>query len=115
MSFPNGIEPTPVGVRVYPTPLLELFAGLLIGWWLWRRAGKPHATGAIVGQYLVLSGIARFLVEIIRRNPKILWMLSNAQLASLGSVVAGVALIVWAARRPAVESNSVADAVEKPA
>jgi phosphatidylglycerol:prolipoprotein diacylglycerol transferase len=58
MSFPNGLEPTLPGVRVFPTPLFELGAGLLIGWWLWRRLGKPHATGAIVGQYLVLSGIA---------------------------------------------------------
>jgi pimeloyl-ACP methyl ester carboxylesterase len=54
-------------------------------------------TGAIVGQYLLLSGIARFLVEFIRRNPKVLWGLSNAQLASAGCVVAGIALIVWAA------------------
>ena len=84
MSFPNGIEPTLL--RVHPTPLYELAAGLLIGWWLWRRGGKPHGTGAIVGQYLVLSGTARFLVEFVRRNPKILWGLSNAQLASAGGV-----------------------------
>ena len=71
MSFPNGIEPTPPGVRVHPTPLYELGMGLLIGWYLWWRGGKKHGTGAIVGEYLVLSGIARFLVEFIRRNPKI--------------------------------------------
>jgi phosphatidylglycerol:prolipoprotein diacylglycerol transferase len=112
MSFPNGLEPTLPGVRVIPTPLLELAAGLLIGWWLWRRLGKPHATGTIVGQYLVLSGIARFLVEFIRRNPKVLWGLSNAQLASAGSAVAGVALIAWAAGRPVAEAVA---AVEKPA
>ncbi|HEV2486747.1 MAG TPA: prolipoprotein diacylglyceryl transferase family protein [Terracidiphilus sp.] len=115
MSFPNGIEPTLPGVRVYPTPLLELAAGLLIGWWLWRRAGKPYATGTIVGQYLVLSGIARFLVEIIRRNPKVLWGLSNAQLAGAGTIIAGIALILWAARRPASEPETAAAAVEKPA
>lgn len=115
MSFPNGIEPTPPGVRVIPTPLLELAAGLLIGWWLWRRLGKPHATGAIVGQYLALSGIARFLVEFIRRNPKILWDLSNAQLASVGSVIVGTALVLWAARRPAPEPGSTAKVVEKTA
>jgi phosphatidylglycerol---prolipoprotein diacylglyceryl transferase len=111
MSFPNGIDPTLV--RVYPTPLYELAAGLLIGWWLWRRGGKPHATGAIVGEYLVLSGIARFLVEFIRRNPKVLWGLSNAQLASAGSVVVGVALIWWAATRPATEPEQVSAVVEK--
>jgi phosphatidylglycerol:prolipoprotein diacylglycerol transferase len=100
MSFPQGIDPTPPGVSVYPTPLLELAAGLLIGWWLWRRLGKPHPTGAILGEYLLLTGIARFLVEFIRRNPKILWGLSNAQLASAGAAIAGAVLMAWLAARP---------------
>ncbi len=99
MSFPNGIEP--VFVPVHPTPLYELLAGLAIGWWLWKRAGKPYPTGWILGEYLVLSGLARFLVEFIRRNPKILWGLSNAQLASAGSVLAGIVLLIWAASRKA--------------
>jgi phosphatidylglycerol:prolipoprotein diacylglycerol transferase len=107
ISFPKGIEP--VFVPVYPTPLYELAAGLLIGGWLWWRAGKPQPTGAIVGQYLLLSGMVRFLVEFLRRNPKVLWDLSNAQLASIGSVIAGVLLIAWAATR------QVAPAVEKTA
>jgi phosphatidylglycerol:prolipoprotein diacylglycerol transferase len=113
MSFPHGIEPT--FVRVHPTPLYELAAGLLIGWWLWRRGGKAHGTGAIVGEYLVLSGIARFLVEFIRRNPHVLWGLSNAQLASAGSVVVGIGLIWWAAKRPATEPKKTAVVVEKAA
>ncbi|MGA2278397.1 MAG: prolipoprotein diacylglyceryl transferase family protein [Terracidiphilus sp.] len=99
MSFPNGIEP--VFVPVYPTPLYELAAGLLIGGWLWWRLGKPHRTGAILGQYLLLSGIARFLVEFVRRNPKVFWGLSNAQLASASSVFAGLLLVAWIALRPA--------------
>jgi len=97
MSFPNGIEPT--FVRVHPTPLYELAAGLLIGGWLWWRGGKQRTPGAIVGEYLLLSGIARFLVEFIRRNPKVLWGLSNAQLASAGTVVVGLLLMAWAAKR----------------
>jgi phosphatidylglycerol:prolipoprotein diacylglycerol transferase len=103
MSFPNGLEPTPLGVRVHPTPLYELGAGLLIGWFLWWRGGKQRGTGAVLGEYLVLSGVARFLVEFIRRNPKILWHLSNAQLASAGSILAGVCLVIWASRRPVHE------------
>ena len=113
MSFPNGIEPTLV--RVHPTPLYELAAGLLIGRWLWWRGGKPYRTGAIVGEYLVLTGVARFLVEFVRRNPKILWGLSNAQLASAGSAMAGVALIWWAATRPETGPDEAATAVEKAA
>ena len=99
MAFPQGIEPTPPGVFVHPTPMYELIAGLLIGWWLWRRAGKRNGTGAIVGEYLLLTGVARFLVEFIRRNPHVFLGLSNAQLASLGSALVGVILIWVAAKR----------------
>jgi phosphatidylglycerol:prolipoprotein diacylglycerol transferase len=113
MSFPNGIDPTTV--RVHPTPLYEMAAALLIGLWLWRRGGKPHAQGAILGQYLLLTGIARFLVEFIRRNPKVIWGLSNAQLASAGAALAGIGLIAWAAARQAGNDEPVAAAVEKPA
>ena len=113
MAFPHGIDP--VFAPVYPTPLYELAAGLLIGWYLWWRLGKPHAVGAIVGPYLALSGIARFLVEFIRRNPKVLWGLSNAQLASAGAVLAGIALTAWAATRPAFTPLKVPAPVEKPA
>lgn len=113
MAFPRGLEP--IGVPVYPTPLYELGAGLLIGWFLWRRLGKPHATGAILGQYLALTGIARFLVEFIRRNPKVLWGLSNAQLASAGAAVVGIALTLWAATRRAATKEETSVAVAKPA
>lgn len=113
MSFPNGIEPTLV--RVHPTPLYELAAGLLIGGWLWMRGNKPRPVGWILGEYLVLTGTARFLVEFIRRNPKIIWGLSNAQLASAGSVVAGVALIWWAATRNVTEPEGASQVVEKAA
>ena len=110
MAFPNGIDPT--FQRVHPTPLYELAAGLAIGWWLWNRPGKPHATGAILGQYLLLSGAARFLVEFIRRNPKVLWGLSNAQMASAAAAVAGLALMGWLAARPI---GLAADFVQKSA
>ncbi len=111
MSFPNGLEP--IYEPVHPTPLYEFLAALLIGWLLWRRAGKPHATGMILGHYLVLTGIARFLVEFIRRNPKVIFGLSNAQLASLGAAVVGVALILWSAKRP-VEQIAAEEAAPEP-
>jgi phosphatidylglycerol---prolipoprotein diacylglyceryl transferase len=106
MSFPNGLVPTTQ--RVHPTPIYELIAGLLIGYYLWRRGAKPRPLGQITGEYLVLSGIARFLVEFIRINPKVYWGMSNAQLASLGSIVAGVVFIVvarWHGERKQVASE----------
>jgi len=111
MSFPNGIDP--IFQRVHPTPLYEFCLALLIALYLWIRGGKPHGTGSLVGQYLVLTGLARFLVEFIRRNPRVLWGLSNAQLASLGSIVAGLLLIFWSMRKavqpePEADSESLA-------
>jgi phosphatidylglycerol---prolipoprotein diacylglyceryl transferase len=102
MSFPNGLVPT--NQRVHPTPIYELLGALLIAAYLWRRGAKSGGTlplGQLTGEYLVLSGVARFLVEFIRINPRIYWGMSNAQVASLGSIVAGILLAVWARRRSA--------------
>jgi phosphatidylglycerol---prolipoprotein diacylglyceryl transferase len=103
MSFPEGLVPTPPGVRVHPTPIYELIVALLIAWILWRRSrpARPRPIGELTGLYLVLSGLARFLVEFIRINPKIYFGMSNAQMASIGSVLAGIALIAWARRHAA--------------
>jgi phosphatidylglycerol:prolipoprotein diacylglycerol transferase len=101
MSFPHGLVPT--NNRVHPTPIYELIAALLIAWILWRRGSpdRPKPIGQLTGEYLILTGLARFLVEFIRINPKIYWGMSNAQVASIGSVVVGVGLVLWARRRPA--------------
>jgi phosphatidylglycerol:prolipoprotein diacylglycerol transferase len=61
----------------------------------------------------MLSGIARFLVEFIRRNPKVLWNLSNAQLASAGCVFVGLVLVVWASAHPATGPEKAIAAAEK--
>jgi phosphatidylglycerol:prolipoprotein diacylglycerol transferase len=102
MSFPHGLVPT--NARVHPTPIYELIAGLFIAWILWRRGSpeRPKPIGQLTGEYLILTGIARFLVEFIRINPKIYWGMSNAQVASIGSVVVGVGLVLWARRRALV-------------
>jgi phosphatidylglycerol:prolipoprotein diacylglycerol transferase len=109
MSFPNGLVPTTQ--RVHPTPIYELLVALLIAAWLWRRGTKSATlpTGQITGEYLVLSGVARFLVEFIRINPRIYWGMSNAQVASLGSIVAGILLMLWARRHSAATAARAAE------
>jgi len=49
--------------------------------------------------YLVLTGIARFLVEIIRLNPRSFFGMSNAQAASVASVLLGILLYFFFVRR----------------
>ncbi len=101
MSFPHGLVPTMQ--RVHPTPIYEFLVALLIGWFLWRQSapagGRLLHRGWITGEYLVLSGVARFLVEFIRINPPFLGRLTNAQVASLGTIVVGAALWFWARSR----------------
>jgi phosphatidylglycerol---prolipoprotein diacylglyceryl transferase len=107
MSFPNGLVPT--FQKVHPTPIYELLGALFIAWVLWRRSGpdKPRPLGQITGEYLMLSGIARFLVEFIRINPRILWGLTNAQFASLGTIAFGLGLVFYArARASAVRTKA---------
>jgi phosphatidylglycerol---prolipoprotein diacylglyceryl transferase len=112
MSFPNGLVPTTQ--KVHPTPIYEFLVALLIAAYLWRRGSKtdgPLPLGQITGEYLVLSGVARFLVEFIRINPRIYWGMSNAQVASLGSIAAGILLVVWARRHSGATVTSGAEVV----
>ena len=97
MSFPNGLVPTTE--RVHPTPIYEFLAALVIAHIVWRIGSRllrrELPDGTVFAWYLILSGIARFLVEFIRINPPLLFGLSNAQLASAACFVGG-AILLWA-------------------
>jgi phosphatidylglycerol---prolipoprotein diacylglyceryl transferase len=86
-------------VRVHPTPIYEFLVAVVISWILWRfgeRLIKAHSpNGMVFAAYLVLTGLARFMVEFIRINPPVLSWLTNAQVASSVSMIAGVALYVY--------------------
>jgi phosphatidylglycerol:prolipoprotein diacylglycerol transferase len=108
MSFPNGVVPTIE--RVHPTPIYEFIVWLAIAAILWR-VGKKDATiagnkGEIFCGYLILTGIARFLIEFIRINPRSFLGLSNAQGASALSVIVGLILLWRIKSRPVMESKS---------
>lgn len=120
MSFPHGLVPTTD--RVHPTPIYEFIVACVVAWILWRigarqiavRNGRSGAAGRkpvpssattarygnVFAAYLVLTGVARFLVEFIRINPRSFFGMTNAQTASLASILAGAALW-WHTTRPA--------------
>ncbi|MHB1064066.1 MAG: prolipoprotein diacylglyceryl transferase [Georgenia sp.] len=101
MTFPNGVVAT--DVPVHPTPLYEAVGAIVIAvvlWALGRRWNPP----AVFGSYLVLSGIARFLVEMVRTNAPSLFGLTQPQLWALASVVIGTVLV--AATRPLRRSDA---------
>jgi len=109
MSFPNGVVPTTE--RVHPTPLYEFFIWLAIAAFLWHMGRKAvigsRPMGEIFCGYLILTGVARFLIEFIRINPRSFFGLSNAQTASLASIALG-SVLLWRikSRLPARKEGS---------
>jgi len=86
-SYTKGTVPTPPGVTVHPTPIYELIAGILIFMFLWSKRKKYNVNGELFFVYLILTAIARFLVEIIRINPRIFFGLSEAQIISIVLII----------------------------
>jgi phosphatidylglycerol:prolipoprotein diacylglycerol transferase len=108
MSFPNGIVPTME--RVHPTPIYEFLAGVIIAAFLWRMSTKAMSAGGshgeIISANLIWTGIARFLVEFIRINPRVFYGLTNAQIVSFLSMVLGFTILWWIKRRQVLKSES---------
>jgi phosphatidylglycerol:prolipoprotein diacylglycerol transferase len=111
IAFPKGSPPTTAeslrqfGVhvdpsvpadqvlRVYPTQLFESAAAILIFFILMAYSRRPHAKGRVTGLFLILFGIERFLVEIIRaKDDRFLGPFTIAQLISAIAVVLGAFL-----------------------
>ena len=96
MAYPDGVVPTTD--RVHPAPVYEMLGCFAILAFLWRRFAAAPGPGDLLGHYLVWSGVLRFAIEFIRRNPAWLLGLTTAQWFSLASVVVGVWLISSATR-----------------
>ena len=93
---PNALVPVyPPDALVLPTPFWECAAALLIALAIWHLGRRARPLGFLTGIYLVLSGIERFTVEFWRINPKLYFGMSNAQVAALGSILAGSMLLLF--------------------
>ena len=82
----------PLNVPLHPTQLYEAFAEFVIFGILYWRIRQPHKTGSIIGLYLVLYSITRFIVEFFRNHEQgNLWggPLDTSQWISLGLVLLG--------------------------
>lgn len=112
VAFPKGSPPTTAedlrhfGVavdpriapwtvlKVHPTQLYESGAALIMFAILMVLSRKPHNRGRAFGLFLVMMGIERFLVEIVRaKDDRFLGPFTVAQLISVLLLVAGSILI----------------------
>jgi prolipoprotein diacylglyceryl transferase len=82
-----------LAVAVYPTPFYECVACILLFFFLWSIRKKIKTPGVLFCIYLILNGIERFFVELIRVNSKYHiggFAFTQAELISTLLVVGGV-------------------------
>jgi phosphatidylglycerol:prolipoprotein diacylglycerol transferase len=97
----------PLEVSLQPSQLYEFSTELILFGFLYYRFKKAHEPGQIIGLYLVLSSIARFLIEFTRFHEQALPFglpLSITQWIALALALAGSVLLL----RPALRGRAVA-------
>jgi phosphatidylglycerol:prolipoprotein diacylglycerol transferase len=102
--FPG--EAVPLDIMVHPAPVYETLAAVAIFGFLWYLRKKQMPMGMLFAVYLMLAGIERLMVELIRLNPLYLG-LSQAQWISVGMILLG-GFLLWKIR------HEPADVVPKP-
>lgn len=91
----KNFSEVPIGIPLHPAQLYEMGLLALIFVYLYRRFNKPHAAGRILSEYLILSSIARFVVEFYRFHAQAVPFngpFSITQWISIGLFVLGVVL-----------------------
>jgi phosphatidylglycerol---prolipoprotein diacylglyceryl transferase len=125
IAFPNGLPSTTAGelrqafgvdipasipdtelLRVHPTQLYEMLAGLVIwgiGLWLFRRGLRPGTVALVL---LALLAIERFLVEIVRvKDDRFFGPFTMAQVISICVLLIVLAATWLRSRQPAPSSR----------
>jgi len=115
VAFPPGTNPLDV-VAVHPTQLYETVLMLLAFAFLWRLRRHHHAMGWRFGVYLLLAGVERFVIEMVRaKDDRVAGPLSLAQLTSILIVLAGVVVMAKLSAPDAAELPTPARLTPRPA
>lgn len=100
----------PLEMPLHPSQLYEFSTEALLFGFLYWRFGRKHEPGQIIGLYLVLSSVARFLIEFTRFHEQALPFglpLSITQWIAIGLALAGAALLVRPGRAPKTSGRPV--------
>jgi phosphatidylglycerol:prolipoprotein diacylglycerol transferase len=90
-----------LGVPVYPTSFYESVICILLFFFLWRIRHKIKTPGIMFGIYMILAGVERFCIELIRVNTKYNvggFEFTQAEMISVFLLVGGIILITVASR-----------------
>lgn len=89
-------------VPVYPTSFYESVICILLFLFLWSIRDRIKAPGIMFGIYMILAGVERFFIELIRVNTKYNiggLEFTQAELISIFMVVGGLVLIASAKQK----------------
>jgi phosphatidylglycerol:prolipoprotein diacylglycerol transferase len=84
-----------LAVPVFPTSFYESVICILLFFFLWSIRNKVKAPGVLFGIYMILAGVERFFIELIRVNTKYHVAginFTQAELISIFMVVGGAVL-----------------------
>jgi len=111
MNYPNNVGHEGVPIRgcvgeycnvlpvsVFPTPVYEAITCILLFFVLWMLRNKLKGTLQMFGTYLILVGVERFIVELIRVNYKYDWGFvhpTQAEILSVVLVITGLGLLLF--------------------
>ena len=93
MGYPDGTVPTAPGETVHPTPIYETLVMGLVALLLWNLCDRVRP-GVLFALWLLLAGLERFLVELVRRNDIAALGLTLPQLQSLAMIIGA---LIWLA------------------
>lgn len=113
-TYPNAIIGPPAQ-PVYPTPIYEFAMAAILFGVLWAFRKHPFLNGWLFGLYLVFNGVERYLIEQIRVNNVldfIVFRATQAEVIAVLTVVVGLALLAYTSRQQRTDAASPQDTSE---
>lgn len=90
VEFPkNSLAPS--GVHLHPTQIYSSIFDFLLGFFLLYYSRKKRKDGKVMGLYLIIYSVGRFLVEFLRNDPRgNVGILSTSQFIAIFTLVFGI-------------------------
>ncbi len=94
IPVPAGTDPSTV-LAVHPTQIYEAILMLAAFMWIWSLRKGPRPIGWIFALYLIIAGVERFCIEILRaKDDRFLGPFTLAQLTSVILIAIGTWLAI---------------------
>ena len=85
--------------NVFPTPVYETIACIILGFVLWHFRKRMKVPGLLFALYLIMNGFERFWIEKIRVNVRVWGEITQAEIISTGLFLLGVGLYIYLLKR----------------